>query len=152
MECVIYNIITKDGLYIGSTTNFKNRCYRHKSNLKSGEIYYPVYENIRANNGHYKIEIIMELVCEDKTELRKIEEEYRILCGANLNGQSAFTSTEDRYISQKSSALKSYYKNRESSLKKKAEKIDCVCGGNHTLGHKSTHYKTKKHQAYLASL
>ena len=151
MECVIYNIITKDGLYIGSTTDFKMRCYRHKSNLKRDEPQL-VYENIRANNGHYKIEIILELVCEDKTELRKIEEEYRILCGANLNGQSAFTSTEDRYISQKSSALKSYYKNRESSLKKKAEKIDCVCGGNHTLGHKSTHYKTKKHQAYLASL
>jgi hypothetical protein len=84
--------------------------------------------------------------------LRKIEEEYRILCGANLNGQSAFTSTEDRNIQKRSGALKSYYKNKESSLKKKAEKIDCVCGGKHTFGHKSTHYKSKKHQAYLASL
>ena len=151
MECVIYSITTKDGLYIGSTTNFKMRCYRHKSNLKRGEPY-PLYENIRDNNGHYKIEIILELVCEDKTELRKIEEEYRILCGANLNGQSAFTSTEDRNIPKRSGALKSYYKNKESSLKKKAEKIDCVCGGKHTFGHKSTHYKSKKHQAYLASL
>ena len=151
MECVIYNIITKDGLYIGSTTDFKNRCYRHKSNLKRGEIY-PLYENIRDNNGQYKIEIILELVCEDKLELRQIEEEYRILCGANLNGQSAFTSSEDRIIQQRSNAKKLYYKNKESTLKKKAEKLECVCGGKHTFGHKTTHFKSKKHQAYLASL
>ena len=132
MECVIYNIITKDGLYIGSTTNFKNRCWEHKSNLKRN-ISYPVYKNIRANNGQYKIEIILELVCEDKTELRKIEEEYRILCGANLNEIAAFTSSEDKHI-------------------RKTETITCVCGKNHAFSNRARHFKSKKHQAYLASL
>lgn len=108
MEAVIYSITTKDGLYIGSTIDFKNRCYRHKSNLKRGELY-PVYENIRNNKGQYKIEIIINLVCEDKTELRKIEEEYRDICGANLNGQSAYTSPEDRIIQKRNNAVLRYY-------------------------------------------
>ena len=72
MECVIYNIITKDGLYIGSTNNFKRRCWEHKSRVKSGDSQL-LYKNITKNNGQYKIEIILELVCEDKLELRKIE-------------------------------------------------------------------------------
>ena len=132
MECVIYNIITKDGLYIGSTTDFKRRCIKHKESLKSGKLFL-LYENIRKNNGQYKIENILDLVCEDKLELRKIEEEYRILCGANLNERSAFKSTEDKQI-------------------RKAEKIACVCGLNLTLNNKARHFKSKKHQAYLASL
>tara|TARA_B110000285_G_scaffold76853_1_gene88502 strand:+ start:122 stop:565 length:444 start_codon:yes stop_codon:yes gene_type:complete len=147
MECVIYNIITKDGLYIGSTTNFKNRCWEHKSNLKRN-ISYPVYKNIRANNGQYKIEIILELVCEDKTELRKIEEEYRILCGANLNGQSAFNTEDEKleyFINYKQI-------NKELRIKNNTEKVKCLCGGKYTYSNKIQHYKTKKHQAYLASL
>ena len=132
MECVIYNIITKDGLYIGSTTNFKRRCIKHKESLKSGKLFL-LYENIRKNNGQYKIENILDLVCEDKLELRKIEEEYRILCGANLNESAAFTSSEDKHI-------------------RKTETITCVCGQNHAFSNRARHFKSKKHQAYLASL
>jgi len=110
MEAVIYTITTNDGLYIGSTINFKNRCYKHKSSLKNGDTF-PVYENIRNNNGNYKIEIILDLVCSDKKELRQIEEEYRDLCGANLNGQSAYTSREDRLTQKRNHSILKYYEN-----------------------------------------
>ena len=151
MEAVIYMITTKDGLYIGSTIDFKMRCYKHKYDLKRGDLT-PVYENIRKNNGEYKIEILLDLVCENKTELLQIEEEYRVSCEANLNARPAYTSIEDAFSKNRSSALKSYYKNKASINKKKAEKIDCECGGKHTFGHKSTHYKSLRHQTYLSSL
>mgnify|MGYP003127788367 CR=1 FL=1 len=147
MEAVIYLITTKDGLYIGSTTNFKMRCYKHKSDLNTGKLL-PVYENIRKNNGEYKIEIILDLVCENQIELRKIEEEYRVSCEANLNAQSAYLSIDDA-LSKK----KSYYQiNKKLILKTKAEKIDCVCGGKYTCSNKVRHYKTLRHQTYLSSL
>jgi len=148
MEAVIYSITTNDGLYIGSTTHFKNRCYRHTACLKSGEQISLLYENIRKNNGQYKIEIILELVCEDKLELRQIEEEYRILCGANLNERLAYRSINQMRIKH----MEHYYKHREAIIKKKAEKIDCGCGKKYTRNHRARHYQSKKHQAYLASL
>ena len=132
MEAVIYSITTKDGLYIGSTMDYNTRCRKHKESLKSGKLFL-LYENIRKNNGQYKIEIILNLACEDKIELRKIEEEHRILCDANLNEIAAFTSTEDKHT-------------------RKAEKITCVCGLNLTFSNKARHYQSKKHQLYLSSL
>ena len=135
MEAVIYSITTKDGLYIGSTMDYNTRCRKHKESLKSGKLFL-LYENIRKNNGQYKIEIILNLACEDKTELRQIEEEYRISCEANLNARSAYSN-------------RSYYEiNKELILKK----IDCECGGKHTVGNKARHNKSLRHQTYLSSL
>jgi len=162
MECVIYNIITKDGLYIGSTNNFKRRCWEHNSRAKGNESQ-PVYKNIRKNNGQYKIEIILELVCEDKTELRKIEEEYRILFGANLNNSKCFRTEDEKRqytidykkinrneINYKS---KEYYKaNKQRIQNRNAIKTVCECGGRYDLPNKARHYQSMKHQAYLASL
>jgi len=162
MEAVIYSITTKDGLYIGSTTNFKNRCYKHKYSLKSGKLFL-LYENIRKNNGEYKIEIILDLVCEDKTELRQIEEEYRISCKANLNSWSAF-NTEDEKLEKFINYQRNYKQiNKEDILSKKKsyyqinkdlilKKIDCECGGKHTVGNKARHNKSLRHQTYLSSL
>ena len=162
MEAVIYSITTNDGLYIGSTNNFKNRCYCHKSKVKCGESRL-LYDNIRDNNGQYKIEIILELVCEDKTELRKIEEEYRILFGANLNNSKCFRTEDEKRqytidykkinrneINYKS---KEYYKaNKQRIQNRNAIKTVCECGGRYDLPNKARHYQSMKHQAYLASL
>ena len=41
---------------------------------------------------------------------------------------------------------KDYY---EANKNKLCEKIICACDSIHTLGHKSHHEKTKKHQQYI---
>ena len=162
MECVIYNIITNDGLYIGSTNNFKRRCWEHKSRVKSGDSQL-LYKNITKNNGQYKIEIILELVCEDKTELRKIEEEYRILSGANLNGLKCFTTEDEKRqcnIDYKQTnrneilykATEYYKSNKQRIQHRNSIKSVCECGGCYNLPNRARHFKSKKHQAYLASL
>ena len=147
MEAVIYSITTKDGLYIGSTIDYNIRCKNHRTNLKSGKLFL-LYENIRKNNGQYKIEIILNLACEDKTELRKIEEEHRILCDANLNEKQAYLSIDDAL-----SKNRNYYQiNKASINKKRAEITNCVCGGKQSINNKARHYQSKKHQSYLSSL
>jgi len=162
MEAVIYMITTKDGLYIGSTTDFKRRCWEHKSRVKSGESQL-LYENIRKNKGQYKIEIILNLACEDKIELRMIEEEHRILCEANLNGLKCFTTEDEKRQynidyrqtnrNQRNHKNREYYKdNKQHIQKRNSIKSFCECGGNYTYPNKASHYKSKKHQSYLSSL
>ena len=53
-KCVIYTIRTGEGLYVGSTCNYNNRKYNHKStmnNEKSKGYNYKLYQTIRENDG-----------------------------------------------------------------------------------------------------
>jgi hypothetical protein len=94
-NAVVYKICCKDvsinNVYIGSTTNFKNRKSQHKcncSNEKNKAYNLYVYAFIRLNGGWNNfdmIEIEKVLDCNDANELRKKERYYIELMKAKLN-------------------------------------------------------------------
>ena len=96
---IIYTIRTDDGLYVGSTCDFKERKNCHKRciyNENSHHYNYKLYKNIRANDGEYRIELYKSFPCENDIELRQEEERIRIELDANLNMCRAYRSEEER--------------------------------------------------------
>jgi len=84
-KSLIYKIVCKDtnikNVYIGSTTNFKNRKSRHKSNCyneNSKQYNLNLYKFIRQNNGwdNFDMIFINYVPCNTKLELGKIERKY----------------------------------------------------------------------------
>jgi len=88
-NCVIYKLFCKDynitDCYIGSTTDFRHRSIKHKSdcnntNSKSYNQY--IYQFIREHKGwsNWKMTILEEFTCNNKFEkLQKEEITFNIL-------------------------------------------------------------------------
>ena len=127
---VIYKIYCKDDnikdIYIGSTTNFRNRKYDHKCNcynINQLNLYnLKVYKFIRDNGGweNWDMIIIEEFECENKLELIKKEREYIEKLNASLNSDIP-SRTVKEYRQDKKNELneynKNYYKNNEEFRK-----------------------------------
>ena len=105
-KSIIYKICCKDlsiqDIYIGSTTNFKNRKYYHKNcciNENNRGYLQPKYQFIRDNGGweNWEMVFIKEIKCNSKLELhaeeRKTIEEF----GATLNCQIPNRNQKERY-------------------------------------------------------
>jgi len=85
-KSLIYKIVCNDNniknIYIGSSTNFKNRKYHHKSNCynENDKEHYDlyVYKFIRENGGweNWSMILVNYVPCKTKLELLKIEREY----------------------------------------------------------------------------
>ena len=86
MKGIIYKMYFGKWLYIGSTTDIKNRQkthnYDYKTLLKDSKLYQVAREN---NVENIECELIEEIEINDIEDLRKKEEEYRINLDANLN-------------------------------------------------------------------
>ena len=93
---LIYTIKTDTGLYVGSTINFKARCSTHKNYIECGKIRL-LYDNIRANNNEYKIEILHMFPCDNLTQLRIEERRVADELNANLNANRPYVTNEDRH-------------------------------------------------------
>ena len=93
-KCVIYTIRTGEGLYVGSTCNYNNRKYNHKStmnNEKSKGYNYKLYQTIRENDGAWDMQPHSEYPCNSKIEMNIEEERIRKELNANLNMNSCFS-------------------------------------------------------------
>jgi len=131
-NALIYTIKTYNGIYVGSTTNLKERIICHKKciyNEGCKSYNFKLYQNIRENN-YYKIEIFKMFPCNNNEELRIEEENIIRQLNANLNVIKAHLTQKER---------------REYSLKKNVTKVVCECGCNTTIGHIARHRKTQKH-------
>jgi len=98
-NAIIYTIKTDDGLYVGSTIDFKDRKRVHKCNVynENNKHYnYKVYQNIRANDGEYRIELYKPFPCDNRQELQQEEDRIRIELDANLNMIRAYTTEEEK--------------------------------------------------------
>ena len=133
-KAIIYTIRTDDGLYVGSTCDFKRRKRQHKSciyNEKCHHYNYKLYKNIRANDGNYRIELYKPFPCNSKRELEQEEERIRIKLNANLNERRAYLSAEERkkiakeYHEENREELnayaKQYHENNRDELNAKAK-------------------------------
>ena len=141
-------------IYVGSTTNFKNRKNQHKSacfNNTKKDYYYKVYEFIR-NNGNWDNWVMIPIEnfpCNNKLELQ-IRERYHIdFLKPKLNCCIP-TRTDKEYRDDNKEILnekyKIFYNNNKKRIKNyKAEKIVCdKCNSIITRSNLSQHQKTKK--------
>ena len=142
MSGVIYTITTGDDGYVGSTTDYKQRIRRHKSNtyLETNKDYNSkLYKTIRANDGQCEFTIYDENLSMTKQELRMYEEEVRELLGATLNSYRAITTDEQR----KQQLINCDIKN--------AVKVTCECGTMSTKGNITRHRKSAKHLSLMTT-
>ena len=157
MSCLIYKITTGNDIYVGSTFDFKGRMRRHRysiNNENSKDYNFKIYKKIRENNGEWEMTIYEDNLSMSKDELRKYEEEIRLLLGATLNSQRAYRTKEQlKEDASKSCKLyndehKEYFKELRAANK---ENIKCECGSIVTRYEISRHRRTKKHITLMTS-
>jgi len=111
-----------ENIYIGSTSNFKNRKYCHKkacNNEKNKDHNYPVYQFIRKT-GHWDEWVMIaieEYPCYSKKELEKRERYHIDLLRPTLNKYIP-TRTEKEYYEANKERIKKY---REDNKEKRKE-------------------------------
>ena len=172
----VYKIVSKDEnineIYVGSSVNFKSRLQSHKCdcyNVKRNNYNSKVYQFIREHGGwdNWNMIKIIDIDCEDKSELRYYEQLYISSLKPKLNCNKSYTTEDDRkeyfkehYQQNKDKIkeyneknkekikenMKEYYQQNKDKLKEKTSvKINCECGGKYTRHNKSAHFKSKKH-------
>jgi len=152
---LIYTIKTDNGLYVGSTIDFKKRKGTHKSNIyneNSHEYNYKLYQNIRENGCDLNMEIYKLFPCENDIELRQEEERIRIELNANLNERRAYVTEEGKKEYQKEHFKEYYNKNKNRLLAQQGEKITCECGCKTRRSDIARHRKSKKHLKLMEEL
>ena len=102
----IRHIETRQVLYVGSTTNFNQRRYSHKSdceNVNGSRYHYQIYEYIRANEGWKMYEVIpvCHLSLTTSVELQIAEQREIDRYGNLLNERYAFRSRKDYLVDNK---------------------------------------------------
>jgi hypothetical protein len=103
-KTVIYKLINYDYpdlIYVGSTTNFKNRKNQHKCaciNPDHSRHCEKKYQMIRKNGGweNWKMIVICEFPCDNQRQADQEEDRYILEYKATLNTTRAFCSTERR--------------------------------------------------------
>tara|TARA_R100000951_G_C2565200_1_gene156926 strand:- start:110 stop:655 length:546 start_codon:yes stop_codon:yes gene_type:complete len=152
-------------IYIGSTSNFKNRKYCHKSdcNNKNRKNYnFKVYQYIR-DNGNWDEWVMIPIEkysCNDKKELEIRERHHIDLLRPTLNMCiPARTDKEyyednkeyyEKYYEDNKEKIKEYYENNKEKINEKArerkkEKVICDhCGCEMRKDCLKQHQKTKK--------
>ena len=115
-KCIIYTIRTPTGLYIGSTCNYTNRKYQHKSaihNDKAHSFNYKLYQNIRENNDEWEMKPYREFPCKNKIEMTIEEERTRRELNANLNSHFCYGLDKKRIVETQ----KQYCKDNKEKVK-----------------------------------
>ena len=105
----IYKLCCKDtsikDIYIGSTTNFRQRKSQHKNccNNENNKHYnYRLYKFIRENGGfdNWEMFMIEEFKCENKLQKLKLSNVFRVIrTSHNLNLRCACGKNDIKYIS-----------------------------------------------------
>ncbi len=158
-------------IYIGSTTQpLAVRFGEHKRKKDSSVsklinekyngdwcvCYYELYESFSCNNkeelNKKEGEIIRifkndeNYICINKSIAGRTHKEYYDINKEKLNEKHRIYYDINKEKEKERKRI--YYENNKEKLK---EKIGCECGGCYTYKHKARHFKTKKHQDYVAS-
>ena len=121
---LIYSIVCKTNetlIYIGSTTNFRQRKTHHKTACycENNRCHnFQVYVMIRSNGGwtNFKISPVKEYACENNIQLLIEEERIRKEIQANLNTRRAFRTEEEAKEEANERAHK-YYESHTAEIK-----------------------------------
>ena len=130
---VIYTIKTNDGLYVGSTIDLYNRKATHKNRAKNNSKTL-LYQNIKANNYEYVIELHKPFPCLNRTELQIEERKVCEELNANLNTYKCYSSPEEA---------------REYNTNYCKTRVMCECGIESSISHIARHRTSKRHHNAL---
>ena len=145
MKGYIYKITSPstDKIYIGSTVALlSTRLSNHKSskNCASREI---------VINDDAEIILLEEIDFVDIKELRLVERRYYDLNEEKCVNYNRPIITEEERVMKKRECNEMFRDVIREWRVNNNEKINCECGGKYLRQHKSTHFKTLKHQKYL---
>jgi len=131
-KTIIYKIehIENESLvYVGHTTNWEQRKYRHKLvcyNEKGKAYNLKVYQMIRENGGWnaFKMIEVEKYPCKDRREAEKRENDIIKELKANMNTYKIFLSEEEKkeYKEKIKDYNEKYYENNKDKLKKQRQK------------------------------
>ena len=172
----VRNDITED-IYIGSTTMaLSKRMVKHRCDAKTRP-HLSFFYTFMSETGieHFYIELVENYPCNSVEELRKREGEITREIGT-LNKRieqrdmkeyfrQCYQENIERYRENKKKwkannrekvnedARKQYWKDPKGAYERhkpwKSIKHECECGGHYINGNKASHFKSKRHQAYL---
>ena len=145
---LIYTIKTDTGVYVGSTIDFKGRCSHHIHSIECGIIRL-LYDNIRANNNEYKIEILHMFPCNNNTELRIEERRVADELNANLNTYRPYVTDEER-LEQK--RLMNLITNKKFNVINNKKRAMCECGIEMLKKSLYRHRRTDAHKLAMLKL
>jgi predicted GIY-YIG superfamily endonuclease len=170
-KTIIYKIWKDDDFYVGSTTDFTTRKYKHKNmcNDKKCKMYnLKVYQTIRDKGGWNAWEMIPleEYVdCKSRTQARIREEEWRVKLNADLNTRKAYCSDKDKtanhllllkqyyqtHIDERKAYFTQYYEKHSVKIcENQSQKVICVCGCEIRKDCLKRHMKSQKHQDLIS--
>lgn len=161
-KSIIYTIKTGDRVYVGSTINFSNRKYDHKSNIyNENRKHYNIklYKTIRENGGEWDMKPYKQFPCENITQLTIEEERVRVEMNADLNSYSCHGFDPDynkKYQEENKEQIKEQRKqyrlnNKEEISERKKKKTICECGCEVGLYGLPRHKKSSKHIKLMGS-
>lgn len=145
MEGNIYCLRSAELFYIGSTKNeLKQRLIEHKSDIKNKN----VTSSKIIETGDYEIHLVEKCLPENlkKREgeiIKHFKELYGEMCVNELIAGRKWK--ERRADKPKKIKEKRIKQTKEQIEAKRAVQIECECGINYQLKHKSRHFKTKRH-------
>ena len=135
-KTIIYKLVHKEdfdnaNIYIGSTTNFRQRKSQHKSsclNEKSKEYHSKKYQYIRDNKGWYEWNMIEieKYPCDDKREAEAKEEYWRTHFNALLNSNVCRYPTDDKIENRKNYRRENIDKIKDTVEKHYTENSDKI--------------------------
>jgi len=159
----------KKEFYIGSSYNFKKRCWDHKKdcNKQNRKNYnYKVYKYIRDNDGWdaWTIVKLYDYPCKNKNDLKLEEQRAVKKYKSTLNTQIPGRTKKEHYEDNKEKLLqyqkeyrkdnkeklaqyekKRYEANKEKILQQKAMKINCdICNSLVHKGYITKHKRSEK--------
>ena len=120
-------------IYIGSTTNFNQRKYKHKydcNNEKHKSYNTKIYVMIRENGGWEAFDMVLvkKYSCNDYLEAHAEEERIRRELNANMNSIRCFR-TEEEYKEYNKIQAKQYRETHKEKVEAhKKKKVECECG------------------------
>jgi len=177
-KTIIYKIWKDDDFYVGSTTDFSTRKYKHKSNCSNKKCKFKVYQTIRDKGGwdSWEMTPLEEYVdCKSQIQARIREEEWRVKLNACLNTKRSYTSKEQRkedlenwdktHADEIKKRKKQYHIDNADKIKAQqtqyrekyadeykaynSQEVQCECGSIIRKDGESRHKKTLKHQTHL---
>jgi hypothetical protein len=143
----IYNSIDKL-IYVGSTIKPLNKRFtNHKYEAKRSPNIKLYKHFAELGIEHFKIKLIKNYPCNNKTELDIEEERYKILLNAQLNTRRAHQTAEqlkEYKKEQNDRNNKIYYQKNRAKYN---ERLFCkICGKSYTRSHEARHCKSRRHQ------
>jgi len=110
-------------IYVGSTSNFKNRKYKHKNNCnneKLKEFKFPVYQYIRDNGNwdEWVMTPIEQYPCNSKKELLIRERHYIDILRPTLNIVKPGRTKKEHYEDNKEQILEKFKEYNEANKEK----------------------------------